>query len=272
MKKDRIRLVVLKELERLVSQGDNILIGASGGCDSTALVYILYSLKKRFSLSLSLCHFNHCLRKESGKDAEFVKGIAQRLNLALYVERWENPIHSQRMARRARYDFFLKVAKEINAKSIALGHNLDDNIETILFHIIRGESPYGIEEKREMDGIRIIRPLIDIERKEIEKYLAKNNIPFIIDKTNTEPVYTRNKIRLKLIPLLYEFNPRFKYGLLKLSSIWKRNLDFLEEEAEKTISKESHPALLAHILRKKGLSFSKIEKTIKMIKDGKVKI
>lgn len=229
---------------------------------------MLCSLKKRFNISLFLCHFNHCLRKESDKDAEFVKELAERFNLPFYVTSWKNPIHSQKMARRARYDFFLKTAKEINAKSIALGHNLDDNIETILFHIIRGENPYRIEEKMEMDGITIIRPLIDIERKEIEEYLAKNNIPFIIDKTNLRPVYTRNKIRLKLIPLLYEFNPRFKKAIIKFSSIWKRNLDFLEEEAKKPISKQSHPALLAHILRKKGFSFSKIDQIIKMVKRG----
>ncbi len=261
-------MISKKFLKAMISNGDNILIGVSGGCDSTYLLYLFFSLKKRFNLKISICHFNHHLRKESNKDEEFVKEMAEKFGFELYIEDWKEPVHSQKMARRARYDFFLRIAKGIKANKIALGHNLDDNVETILFHIIRGENPYGIPEKREVDGITIIRPLIKTPRKEIEEYLTKNKIPFIIDKTNTKPIYTRNKIRLKLIPILHQLNPRFKDALLKLSVIWKRNLSFFEEEAKKGVFKESHPAILAHILRKEGFSFSEIEKRIQMIKKG----
>jgi len=252
-----------KVLKALISPYDNILIGVSGGADSTYLLYLLSSLKDKLNLSLSICHFNHCLRKESCNDAEFVKGLAGKFGLPFYLENWKDPVCSQKMARAARYDFFLRIAKGINANKIALGHNLDDNVETILFHIIRGEGPYSIPEEREMEGIKIIRPLLQLEKKEIEKYLLKNKIPFIIDKTNNEPIYTRNKIRLKLIPVLSEFNPRFKDALIKLSIIWKRNISFLDDQAKKGVSNKSHPAILAHILRKEGLSFAEIEKRIK---------
>lgn len=245
-------------LKGIVTKGDNILIAVSGGPDSTYLTYKLFSLKDKLGLNLSLCYFNHCLRKD--KDVEFVKELAERLQLKLYIGNWENPKKSQKMARRARYDFFLKAAKEINANKIATGHNLDDNVETILFHIIRGEGPYEIPKQREFNGITIIRPLLTIPRKDIEEYLVKNKIHFIIDKTNKEPIYTRNKIRLKLIPILSELNPRFKDAIIKLSVIWKRNISFLEESAKKGIS---HPAVLAHNLRKEGFSFSKIEEILK---------
>lgn len=247
------------KIKELCKQNDNILIAASGGADSTYLTYLLFSLKDKLGLNLSLCYFNHCLRKDA-KDEEFVKKLAEKFSACFYLGKWENPTKSQKMARRARYAFFLKTAKEIKANKIALGHNLDDNVETILFHIIRGEGPYGIPEQREEDGITIIRPLIDIPKKNIEEWLLKNHIPFIMDETNKQPIYTRNKIRLKLIPVLSELNPKFKNALIKLSIIWKRNLSFLEEMSKKGIS---HPAVLADVLRREGLSFSSIEKIIK---------
>lgn len=243
-----------------ITKGDNILIALSGGPDSTYLTYLLFSLKDKLALNLSLCYFNHCLRKEAGKDINFVKELAEKLQLKLYIDNWENPKISQKMARRARYDFFLKIAKEIKADKIATGHNLDDNVETILFHIIRGECPYGIPEQREENGVTIIRPLLTLPKEKIRECLVKNKIPFIIDKTNKKPIYTRNKIRLKLIPVLSQLNPKFKNGLVKLSVIWKRNLSFLEESAKRGIS---HPAVLAHNLRKQGLSFSRIEEILK---------
>ncbi len=263
----------------MLKKGDFVLIATSGGPDSTCLAYILDLLKEKFEIKIALCHFNHKLRKNSYDDLKFVEDQARNLGCEFYCEEWDDPVRPQREARIARYKFFEKIAKEVSANKIALGHNLDDCIETIIFHLIRGEGPLSIPPKRELDFLTFIRPLISIERKEIEVFLSEKNISFVNDPSNKELAYTRNKIRNILIPMISELNPSYKKAFVKLSKIWEGERDYFKKEVEKIIKEirtedglsiktlsKYHPAIIAHILREKqDIGFSQINEVLRFI-------
>jgi tRNA(Ile)-lysidine synthase len=271
---------VIKTIRRysMFERKDKVLVCVSGGPDSVCLLHILNSLKEYLRIKISVAHFNHKLRRESDAEENFVRALSKDLGFAFYTEYWkEKPsANIQKEARRVRYSFFLKTVKEIGAERIALGHNLNDSAETVLFHIIRGERPVGICPKREEEGVQIVRPLIEIERAEIEEYLKAYGIDYCIDHTNLEPLYTRNKIRLEVLPELEKLNPDILRALVKVAKVSERERDFLHREAEradvkgeKGISieklKSLHPALSAHILKREGMNFSQIEEVLSML-------
>lgn len=254
----------------LIETRDRIVVGVSGGPDSVALLYILNRLKKEYGLSLHLAHLDHMLRKDSYKDAEFVESLSKRLKLPITTARINIKGLSQKgsqeeIARNARLGFFFKVAKNWKAKKIALGHNLDDQAETVLMRIIRGTGLYGlagIAAKRKISGFQIIRPLIETKRKEINAYLKKKKIKPRIDNSNLHDFYFRNKLRNKLIPLLEkEYNGNIKETLANLAQSASYDYDYLCLMAERTLKgqrlrfniqklQKLHPAILRLILRR----------------------
>jgi tRNA(Ile)-lysidine synthase len=249
--RDGLSLLVEMILERvkntirkynLIAKGDKVVLGVSGGPDSVALVYLLNSLKKELGLTLHIAHLDHMLRKDSYKDVEFVKKLARRLNLPLTCEQINvrelaKKGSLEEIARNIRLGFLFRVANEIKTKKIALGHNLDDRAETVLMRILRGTGLYGLSgilPKREINGITIIRPLIEIKRKEIEPYLKKKNIAPRIDVSNLENLYFRNKMRNKLIPLLErDYNKNIKEVLSNLAETAGFDYDYLNRVASR---------------------------------------
>ncbi len=231
---EKVRNTIKKN--HLINKGDKVLIGVSGGPDSVALLYFLNSFKKEFKLTLHIAHLDHMLRKDSHKDAEFVRGLAKKLKIPLTtaqinVKRIARKGSLEEIARNARLGFLFKVAKDIKAKKIALGHNLDDQAETVLMRILRGTGLHGLSgilPKRAIAGYQIVRPLIEVKRKEIEAYLKRKKIHPRQDTTNLEDIYFRNKIRNKLLPLLEQnYNKNIKELLANMAESIGADYDYL---------------------------------------------
>lgn len=217
----------------LVRQEETVLCAVSGGGDSVAMLHILRDLNEvqQLKWKIHVGHVNHGLRgKASDEDEEFVKELAGRLKLPFHAAKVDvKGLHEkekktiEEAGRELRYQYLEKVSVEIGAQKIALAHNLDDQAETILHRILRGT---GLRGLKGMAPIRVIsrkadlfvvRPLIEIERYEIETYLREKGIAYKTDLSNFDTSLTRNKIRHKLFPMLEgEFNPRVKMALVKL--------------------------------------------------------
>ena len=221
----------------IIDEKDRILVGLSGGPDSIFLLYILHNY---FNNQLIIAHINHKLRGvDSDLDEKFVRTISQKLKIPLYVIREdirklsnENKKSIEEVGREVRFSFFNKILKVENFNKIALGHNLDDNVETILINFIKGSGTkglIGIPEKRD----NIIHPIINIKKEEILKFLEENKIEYRVDKTNFEIDFLRNKVRNYLLPIIEkEFNKNFKEKILSLSNILKVEDRFLDNLVE----------------------------------------
>ncbi|MEW6075913.1 MAG: tRNA lysidine(34) synthetase TilS [Candidatus Omnitrophota bacterium] len=264
---------VLRTIERfrLLEKNDRVLIGVSGGPDSLALMYILDSLKKEYGLGLYVAHLDHMLRRESLQDASFVKRHAERLGIPFTMTsiNIKELLHASKgsqeeVARNARLGFLFQVAKKLGVVKIALGHNLDDQAETVLMRIIRGAGLNGLSAmlaKRKIGGIVIIRPLLGVKRKEIELFLRRRKLKPRIDSSNLQDIYFRNKVRNRLMPLLEKgYNANIKEVLSNMAESVALDYDFLESKAERHIEgiknrlllrklMRMHPAFLRQVLR-----------------------
>ncbi|MDI6605644.1 MAG: tRNA lysidine(34) synthetase TilS [Candidatus Omnitrophota bacterium] len=253
----------------LLNKGDKIVVGVSGGPDSIALLYLLDKLKHEFKLKLYVAHLDHMLRQDSFRDAEFVKKTADKLRIPARISRLNIKELTakgslEEIARNARLGFFFKVARQVKAKKVALGHTIDDQAETVLMRILRGTGLYGLSgilPKREIAGYKIIRPLIEIKKSEVEAFLKRKKITSRIDASNLEDIYFRNKIRNRLLPLLEAEYSRNIKGLLAnmaqsagcdydcLLRIALRSMRRIKNKIALAKLKKLHPALQRIILR-----------------------
>jgi tRNA(Ile)-lysidine synthase len=231
---EKVRKTVKKY--KLFQNGDTVAIGVSGGPDSLTLLYVLAGLKKEFHLKLHVAHLDHMLRSNSGRDREFVEAVAHKLDLpftgaSVNVKAIAKKGSLEEICRNVRLGFLFKVAKNIKADKIALGHNLDDQAETVLMRLLRGSGLYGLAgilPKKEISGFTIIRPLIEVKRKEIAAYLKRKKLAPRIDPTNSQDIYLRNKIRNKLLPALEkDYNPNIKEVLSHTAESIASDYDFL---------------------------------------------
>jgi tRNA(Ile)-lysidine synthase len=249
----------------LFERGARIVVGVSGGPDSVCLLDVLYKLKKKYDLEIIIAHVNYGLRgKDSAKDEKLVKDLSGKYSLpieVLRVRRLENRKvrKSEESFREIRYNFFKKVLKKNKADFIAVGHNLNDQAETVLLRILRGTGLRGLAAIK-FKNEKIIRPLLNIPRKEIFAYLRKNRVAYRIDKTNLGEDFMRNKIRNNFLPLLEKnFNPNVQNVLYKLSQTVSGDYDFINKYSAEwlkvnkslRISKliRLHPAILREIIR-----------------------
>ena len=219
----------------LVKKGDKIVVAVSGGPDSMCLLDTLYRLKDELEFSILVAHVNHGIRIESDLEKEYVEKYCKERNIPFFYLKVDVPklskekkMSEETCGRMVRYDFFEKVRQENNADLIAVAHNLNDNIETILLNQIRG---CGLKGLIGMDFKfnNIIRPLLTIEKKDILVYNNELELHPCFDKTNEEDIYLRNKIRLQLIPYLQELNPNFVTNISRMRNILKEDNDFIEE-------------------------------------------
>ncbi|MEG3028808.1 MAG: tRNA lysidine(34) synthetase TilS, partial [Oscillospiraceae bacterium] len=195
----------------MIDKGDTVAVALSGGADSMALFHLLCYNKERLGINLLAAHINHGLRKESCEEEKFVTEYCQKNGVECMVLKAElgekekpQGLSTESWARQVRYEFFDSIAEAKGAK-IATAHTLSDSCETVLFNITRGTSIKGAMGIPAVRG-NIIRPLIDCTRTEIEEYCRVNDIPYVTDSTNFKDVYSRNKIRLKVIPTLRQIN------------------------------------------------------------------
>ena len=206
----------------LIKKNEKILIAFSGGPDSVFLYNLLNFLKEEYFLEISLIYINHNLRKDVEDDLKFVKNFSEENEVPLYIESvnvrkyaTDNKKSIELSARELRYEAIEKVLQNINYDKIATGHNLDDNIETFIFRLLRGTSLKGLkgipEERR-----NIIRPILQFEKKEILNCLQENKKNYIIDYTNNENDYTRNYIRNEIFPMFVNINPNFRNKINEL--------------------------------------------------------
>lgn len=231
---------------KLLKEGDRVVVGLSGGADSVFLLYCLEKARKTLKLSLTVAHFNHCLRREeSEEDEKFVISLCEGWHLPLRIERWEGkkeggPI-SEEKAREARYAFFERVCREVGADKVALAHTQDDDVETILFRLLRGSGLSGLRGipfERPLGPYRLIRPLKEMSREAIRDFLRKEEIPWREDASNGDIRYTRNRIRHHLLPLLEkEFNPKIREILLHLGENVTEDYDYLQKEGDSAFEK-----------------------------------
>ncbi len=209
--KDRIINTVLDTINEydLIKNNDRIIIGISGGPDSTALFFILNELKKEYNLKLIFAHLNHMLRgKESDKDEKFVRGLSLEYDIPLKVKKVNIPgikkkkrrLSIEEISHIQRYEFFQSLLEKSKFDKIALGHNLNDNIENFFLRSLNGGSIRSLAIKPAENNI--IRPLIKCFKKELEKFVSQYRVPFRYDMTNKDESYPRNWIRHKLIPYI----------------------------------------------------------------------
>ena len=208
------------EQEHLFTLKDKVLVALSGGADSVALLYLLHSAG--YTCEAAHCNF-HLRGEESNRDEEFVSQLCKTLKTPLHITHFNTSVYAaqnhlsiEMAARELRYEWFAKIKEEVKAKVIAVAHHQDDSIETILLNLIRGTGINGLLGIRPKNG-DIVRPLLCINRKEVIEYLNTIHQDYVTDSTNLLDEYTRNKIRLNIIPMIEEINPSFKEGLINTS-------------------------------------------------------
>ena len=228
----------------LINDGDRIVLGVSGGPDSIAMLNILNDIKNDKNLHMNfdiiVAHVNHMIREEAIDDQRFVENFCKKIGVSFYaksidVQKIANnkKIGTEEAGRNARYEFFDEILEKENANKIAIAHNKNDKIETIIMNMLRGSGIAGLKGIEPIKNNKYIRPLIECERFEIEEYCAKNGIEPRIDRTNFENVYTRNKVRNIVIPFIkQEFNPNIIQTMDRLSDLVKEEDEYLEKLVE----------------------------------------
>ena len=279
----------------LIESNDIIVVGFSGGPDSVFLVEMLKKLQHFFNFKIYLVHINHLLRGEDAdSDENFSFEYAKKNNLEIFIKRI--PVKEiakeigktlEEVGREERYKFFSEIYEKVGATKIATAHNKDDQIETFLFRLIRGTSLQGLEGIK-IKNNNVIRPISEIYKKDILEYLNKNEIQYKIDKTNFENEFTRNSIRLDLIPFIEErYNIKFKDKIFSLIKEIRENnqnnslnlSDYTDSEnriiLEKTkfLSNFDKKNLLSLFLNKKNIEVNrnKINEISSLIKNNGTK-
>ncbi len=226
----------------MLKPGEKVIVGLSGGADSVCLFYVLLALREKFSFSMEAVHVNHMLRESADRDEAFVKELCDRNHILLHTLRKDvsavaraEKLSLEEAGRCVRYDYFEKILRESGAQKIAVAHHMDDLAETILFHMSRGAGLDGLCGMRPVRD-RIIRPLLCVNRTEIESYLKAIETDYMTDETNTDMEYSRNRIRHKVIPMLENEVCKGAAGhIARTGQIVMQARDYLEEQVQAAV-------------------------------------
>jgi len=240
------RVLHFVQEHHLVSSHDHLLVAVSGGPDSVCLLHTLFKLREELDIRLHVAHLNHQLRDtESEADAQYVSDLAHQLDIPATIEqrdvksyRAQQRMSLEEAAREVRYTFLAQVAKSVGASRVAVGHTTNDNIETILMHLIRGTGARGLRGLQPSvvwqssgNSLIIVRPLLQASRQETADYCHNHKLMPRLDASNLSLSPLRNKIRHRLLPLLESYNPRVAEALLRTASIAADDLAFLDKES-----------------------------------------
>lgn len=210
------RFMRFVESRGLVREGERVLVALSGGVDSVVLLQLFKLTSDAFGITVHAAHLDHAMRTDSAADADWVEGLCKGWQIPLTRARTSNTLETEADAREERYRFLYDVAREQDCARIATAHHADDQIETVLFRLMRGTGTRGlagIPVKRE----RLIRPLLRFRKRELEDYATENGLTFREDATNREPGFARNRIRHTVIPALEEAHPGATTNILALA-------------------------------------------------------
>jgi tRNA(Ile)-lysidine synthase len=238
MERNSFRTKVRRAVARrkMIKPGELVLVACSGGADSVALLHVLIELREEMGFNLALAHFHHGLRKSADADAALVRELAKhrgipffggKRNVRAFARR--RGLNLEESGRMLRYDFLKKTAARVGASKIATGHTLDDQAETVLIRLFRGSGPRGLGGIAPVSEEGIIRPLLEVRRREIEVYLGREKIAFRTDETNLDRRFLRNRIRHDLLPHLEKrFDPEIIPKLGRLADILREEDALLE--------------------------------------------
>ncbi len=247
---------VRREIEhkQLLDARETVVVGVSGGSDSLCLLHVLNQLRPKFEWSLHVAHLNHCLRgTEADEDMLFVALLAMNWELGCTIEAVDVATIAQQRhrsleetARQVRYSFFARVARQIGATAVAVGHHADDQSETVLMHLLRGtglaglrgmlpavdlESVRSIGEEVSSSSptshLRLVRPLLPVSRVEIERYCQAHNLAPRSDESNLDMSYFRNRLRHQLLPMLETYNPNIRALLQQMAAVVAADYELL---------------------------------------------
>ncbi|MBR5479116.1 MAG: tRNA lysidine(34) synthetase TilS [Clostridia bacterium] len=265
-------LQTITEYNMLV-RGDRIVCAVSGGADSVAMLYALCIFAERFGIEVFACHLNHGLRgEESDRDEAFVRDLCEKMNVPLYAEKIEikGETGIEERAREARYAFFDRAVRYFDADKIATAHNAEDNIETVIFRIVRGSGLDGICGIPPVRG-NIIRPLLFTSKEKILSFLRDAGQDWVEDSSNHDDKFTRNLIRHKVLPVLNEINSEAVSNATRTIRNLSADSEYLNSEAEKYLDDKPFMnvsvgrlpnALLSRVIRLKCENFVKNGKQV----------
>lgn len=223
----------------MLPRGALVLCAVSGGRDSMAMLHLLWTMSGEGGFSLAAAHFNHRLRPGADEDEAFVRAWCSARNIPCYAGGGDVAAAAKQTgrsledaARQARYDFLERTADALGAARIATAHHRQDNAETILLNLTRGTGLQGLTGIPPVRG-RIVRPLLEVDRKDIDRYIAENSIPYVEDETNADPAYARrNRLRLEVLPLLEEIAPGCTGRVTRTAALLREENRHLQREAE----------------------------------------
>ena len=257
----------------LIEDGDKIVLGVSGGPDSICMLDNLREVKEEqiIEFEIYVAHINHMIREEAIDDEKYVQEYCKKYNIECFVKRAdvqkiasEMKIGTEEAGRKVRYDFFEEVLQKTESNKIAIAHNKNDKIETIIMHLLRGSGLSGLKGIEPIRDNKYIRPLLECERTEIEQYCEDKKLNPRIDKTNFENEYTRNKIRNIVIPYIKkEFNPNIIQTLSRLSDLATDESNYIELQTQKAFEK----ILIAKEKEQITLNLKEFNKQDKVIKN-----
>ena len=278
----RVRSEIRRGIQTHLPGGATIVAAVSGGPDSLALVHALAQLRDDLGIRLYAAHLDHGLRPaESAADAEFVRQAMDEFRVPLYSEkadvgqyRKKHRLSVEDAARQVRYSFLARVSVQVEADAVAVGHNLDDQAETVLMHVLRGSGLAGLRamtaiHRRSIDGvpITVFRPLLRVPKVDTVEYCSENGLSPRLDESNLSEDMTRNRIRMDLLPQMKSYNPAIAVSLGRLAELVSYDLDFMSQAVDRVaadvltpgsmglaLDRSSfaglHPAVQRHLLRR----------------------
>ena len=255
-------MVMQINLDNVIKANETIGVAVSGGSDSMALLHYLLNNTKKYEYKVIAINIEHGIRGEQSKfDTDFVKSYCKEQGIELLTYSVDcvsyaknNKLSLEQAGRILRYECFYQTITDKKCDKIATAHHLKDNFESVLFNLLRGTGLKGLAGIEENHSKKIIRPFLSVSKQEIEDYVSKNQIPFVTDETNFDDKYTRNAIRLNLLPQIEQLFPEAQKSVFRLSQIAKVEDEYMQTQAQASLNLDDgkaqlclpqHPAIIA---------------------------